>query len=119
MLLLGWENAVATRLSQYRAVMPALMEQRAAPRQRVNVTRATLTKRGNAPVEAMLHDLSIYGCRLSLHTKHSEGDRLWLSIGDEGPFTATVVWNDGARLGCRFEKPIQPSLVRSLTRMTN
>ena len=106
---------MATRVSQYRAVVPALSEQRAAERHRVHVTRATLRKRGNVPVEGMLHDLSIYGCRLLLRTKHGEGERLWLSLGSHGPIPAIVVWNDGAQLGCRFEEPIARSLLRSLT----
>jgi PilZ domain-containing protein len=106
---------VATRVSQYRAMVPILTEQRGAPRHRVHVTRATLTKRGNLPVEAMLHDLSIYGCRLLLRSKHAEGDLLWLSLDGHDPIAAIVVWNDGAQLGCRFENPIARSLLRSLT----
>lgn len=106
---------MATRLSHYRAVVPAITEQREAPRHRVHVTRATLTKRGNLPVEAALHDLSIYGCRLLISSKHAEGDLLHLTLDSHGPIAATVVWNNGAQLGCRFEKPIARGMLRSLT----
>jgi hypothetical protein len=81
----------------------------------VSVTRATLGKRGNAPVDAELHDLSIYGCRFACRTDYAEGDRLWLRFGDALPNAATTVWNDGDYLGCRFDAPIARSLMRSLT----
>jgi hypothetical protein len=106
---------MATKFSQYRAVTAALVEQRAAPRHRIQVTRATVTKRGNKPVDAMLHDLSVYGCRLACDVPHGEGEKLWLNLRDDAPVPATVVWNDGAHIGCRFDTPIERSLVRQLT----
>ncbi|MFS2109679.1 PilZ domain-containing protein [Sphingomonas sp. Sphisp140] len=106
---------MATKFSQYRAVAPALVEQRGATRHRILVTRATVTKRGNRPVEAMLHDLSVYGCRLACAVAHGEGDRVWLALRDDQPVPATVIWNDGAHIGCRFDDPIERSLVRQLT----
>lgn len=106
---------MATRLSQYRAVMPALVEHRGAPRHRVMITRARVSRRGNPPVEALLHDLSVYGCRLACEARHGEGDRIWLRIRDDLPIAATVVWNDGAHIGCRFDAPIERSLMRALT----
>lgn len=106
---------MATRFSQYRSVAPALVEQRATTRHRVTVTSATVVKRGNPAIEAELHDLSIYGCRFACQTRYEEGERLWLSFGDGLPVAATAVWNDGDHLGCRFDAPIDRSLVRSLT----
>lgn len=106
---------MATKFSQYRAVTAALVEQRAATRHRIVVTRATVTKRGNKPVEAMLHDLSVYGCRLACTVPHGEGDKVWLALRGDEPVPATVVWNDGAHIGCRFDDPIERSLVRQLT----
>ena len=106
---------MATRLSQYRAVTPALVEHRAAPRHRILVTRATVRKKGEPPQEATLHDLSVYGCRLACRTAHGEGERLWLRFRDDLPVAATVVWNDGDHIGCRFDAPIDRTLMRSLT----
>jgi hypothetical protein len=106
---------MATRFSQYRAVTPARVEQRSAPRHRITLTRATLAKKGNRPIEAMLGDLSLYGCRLDCAAPHGEGERLWLRFAEQLPVAATVVWNDGAQLGCRFDAPIERELVRALT----
>lgn len=106
---------MATKFSQYRAVTSALVEQRAAPRHRILMTRATLAKRGNKPIEAMLHDLSVYGCRLACAAAHAAGDKVWLMLHGDQPVPATVVWNDGAHIGCRFDDPIARSVVRQLT----
>ncbi|WP_368734425.1 PilZ domain-containing protein, partial [Enterobacter cloacae] len=46
---------------------------------------------------------------------HGEGDKVWLSLRDDLPVPATIVWNDGAHIGCRFDDPIERSLVRQLT----
>ena len=107
---------MATRLSQYRSVGPALVEQRAAPRHRIIVSRSTkLHSRSEPPIEATLHDLSVYGCRLACSTGHREGERLFLGLKNDIPVAATVVWNDGDHRGCRFDAPIDRGLVRSLT----
>lgn len=103
------------RLSQYRAVTAALVEQRAAERHRILLTSATMQKRGGRATEAMLHDLSVYGCRLACRTPHREGSQLWLSFAEQPPIAAAVVWNDGEYVGCRFDAPIERSLMRSLT----
>lgn len=106
---------MATRLSQYRTVGPALVEQRSEPRHRILVSRATVRKQGDAPIEATLRDLSVYGCRLACASEHPEGERLWLRLQGNLPVAATVVWNDGDHIGCRFDAPIERSLMRSLT----
>lgn len=105
---------MATRYSQYRAVAPALVEQRATPRRTILVTSATVKKRDDEATRAMLHDLSVYGCRLACRTAHEEGTQLWLSLREGTPIAATVVWNDGDHIGCRFEKPIERSVVREM-----
>jgi hypothetical protein len=106
---------MATRLSQFRAVGPASVEQRSEPRHRVLVSRATVRKHGEAPVEAVLRDLSVYGCRLRCAAELLPGERLWLRLHGSMPVSAEVVWNDGEHLGCRFDDPIERSLMRALT----
>lgn len=106
---------MATKFSQYRKVAPALVEQRSEPRHRILVSRASVRKHGDKPAEATLRDLSVYGCRLACAAEHDEGERLWLRLHGSLPIAATVVWNDDGQLGCRFDAPIERSLMRSLT----
>jgi hypothetical protein len=106
---------MATRFSQYRTVTPALVEQRSEPRHRILVSGATVRKQGETPLEATLRDLSVYGCRLACASGHPEGERVWLRLQGSMPVPATVIWNDGDHIGCRFDAPIERSLMRSLT----
>ncbi|MBB5711535.1 PilZ domain-containing protein [Sphingomonas xinjiangensis] len=106
---------MATRFSQYRAVTPALVEQRGEPRHRVLVTPATVRAHGDEADEATLRDLSVYGCRLSCPAEYPQGERLWLRFNGSMPIAASVVWNDGEQVGCRFDAPIERSLMRALT----
>lgn len=106
---------MATRLSQYRTVAPALIEQRAVPRHRVLVARAKVSRRGSQPIEAALQDVSIYGCRLACAAPHAPGDRIWLRIAGDLPIAAAVAWNDGTHIGCRFDAPLERKTMRALT----
>lgn len=106
---------MATRLSQFRTVTPALVEQRRAERHAVTVTRATVLKPGGEPVAAELFDLSAYGCRFSFADPVSEGERLQLGLNGHPAVAATVVWCREGFVGCRFDQPIARSLVRDLT----
>jgi hypothetical protein len=69
----------------------------------------------NSPVEAMLRDLSVYGCRLACRVAHEAGEKIWLMLTGDKSVSAQVVWNDGEHIGCRFDTPIERSLMRSLT----
>ena len=112
---------MATRLSRYRAAPPATIDQRCADRARVAFTRANVRHPDNdgAGAEpgdhAELHDLSIYGCRLSSGVELPAGERLWLCFAGGKPIAAEVIWSDAGRIGCRFDTPIERTLARSLT----
>ncbi len=106
---------MATRISQYRAVTPALVEQRSEARHRILVTPATVRKLGDEPDEALLRDLSVYGCRIASPNDYPVDERLWLRFNGSMPIAATVVWNEGGQIGCRFDAPIERSLMRALT----
>ncbi|MDT8759652.1 PilZ domain-containing protein [Sphingomonas psychrotolerans] len=106
---------MATRFSQFRTVGPALVEQRSEPRHRITVTRAKVRKQGDASIDAILRDLSVYGCRLACTSEHPEGERVWLRLQDSLPVAGTVIWNNGNEMGCRFDAPIDRNLMRSLT----
>ncbi|MEO9129993.1 MAG: PilZ domain-containing protein [Sphingomonas sp.] len=105
---------MASRASQYRTVQAASLEQRAEPRHRVNITRATARSNRAKILAADLCDISTYGCRLAASTRHSPGERLWLGLDGSPPMAATVVWCTDGRIGCRFDKPLPLALMRQL-----
>lgn len=106
---------MATRISQFRAVAPALVEHRQAERFKVTVSRATVRKHGGTPMEAELYDLSIYGCRFAIPVNFREGQRLWLRLDGSIPIAAAVIWCKEGFVGCRFDETIERGLVRDLT----
>lgn len=106
---------MASRVSQYRKVEPALVEYRGALRHPVFITSTTVRRYGEAAGEAILQDLSVYGCRVASDALHDVGERLWLRLSSSMPIAATVVWRNGEVVGCRFDAPIERTLVRSLT----
>lgn len=106
---------MASTAQRYRAASPARIEQRGEPRYGVGVTRAGVGKPGDPPVDALLDDISIYGCRLRWDGDHAPGGRLLLRFVGRPPIAATLVWSDGGVVGCRFDQPIDTALVRSLT----
>ena len=112
---------MATRLSRYRAAPPATLDQRRADRAMVAITRTNIRQPdkegcGSEPGDhAELHDLSIYGCRLSSVIEWFAGERLWLCFAGGKPVAAEVMWSDAGRIGCRFDTPIERTLARSLT----
>jgi PilZ domain len=106
---------MATRSSQYNLVEPALIERRTTRRLSVHVSRATTRRHGESADEATLHDLSIYGCRMTLGEREQAGERLWIRFDGGLPVAATVVWSDGDLAGCRFDEPIDRSVMRKLT----
>lgn len=106
---------MATRSSQFNRVEPALIERRTTRRLSVHVSRATTRRHGDAAHEATLHDLSIYGCRMTLDVQENAGERLWIRFDGGLPVAATVIWCDDGMAGCRFDAPIDRSVLRKLT----
>jgi PilZ domain len=101
--------------SQYRKVEPARLEQREVARHPVLLGKATVRRHAKHPVEARLVDLSIYGCRVLLDGSFKVGDRLWLRLAGSHPISATAVWAEGDRLGCKFDEILDRALFRELT----
>ena len=89
-------------------------DQRAAPRHKVHVTRATVRQLGQEAVEATLMDLSIFGCRVSVQENFDKGDRVFVRFAGSLPLAAQVIWSENGETGCRFDKPLERSLLRSL-----
>lgn len=92
----------------------ATLEMRSAPRFRVFVTRAGLGHGDETPEEAALIDISIYGCKLGLKSTVMPGTRVTIVLESANPVAATVIWNDVGKIGCRFEEPIERSLLRAI-----
>ena len=105
---------MASRATQFRKVLPALVEQRAAPRHLVSISTATLRRHGDLPSEAVLCDLSVYGCRLQSPDAYKAEERLWVRFPGSNPIAATVIWTRDGFTACRFDAPIDRSLVRAM-----
>ncbi|QGY79428.1 PilZ domain-containing protein [Sphingorhabdus lacus] len=101
--------------SQYRKVAPARLEQREAQRHPVLLGKATVRNHTKLPLEASLVDLSVYGCRVLIDGGINVGDRIWLRLAGSQPITATAVWAEGNRLGCKFDEMLDRALFRQLT----
>lgn len=101
--------------SAYRRVEPARLEQRAAARFPVTVKRASVRRDGRKANDAQLDDLSIYGCRLIVEGDFREGDRLVLRFAGGDAIPARAIWYEDAKLGCRFDSPLDRTLFRALT----
>ena len=106
---------MASKVTQFRKVASASYEQRLAPRHGVVITRATVRNHKQQPVDGVLRDLSVYGCRLASVVEQSPGERLWLRFEGSMPFAATVVWCDKGFIGCRFDTPFPRALLRTFT----
>lgn len=89
-------------------------DQRAAPRHKVHVTRATVRQIGHEATEALLMDLSIFGCRVGAEERFDKGDRVFVRFDGSLPIAAEVIWSEDGETGCRFDKPLERSMLRSL-----
>tara|TARA_R110002020_G_scaffold324179_2_gene539940 strand:- start:115 stop:447 length:333 start_codon:yes stop_codon:yes gene_type:complete len=101
--------------SQYRAVKPALIEQRKAFRHPVEIQRTAIRQHGKTAQTGKLIDVSIYGCRVSSNSQFTEGSRVWLRFESSSPITATAMWCRDGHVGCRFDETLDHALFRSLT----
>lgn len=106
---------MASRATQYRAVAAASFEQRAEPRRRVHLSRATVRRGGKGVSAAHLHDISIYGCRVACAEAQPVGELVHVRLAEGLTVAAEVVWCDLGFVGCRFVVPIAREVVRSLT----
>jgi hypothetical protein len=106
---------MASRATQYRAVAAASFEQRAEPRHRVCLSRATVRRNGKGAIDAQLYDISIYGCRVSCVDALPVDERIWVRLAGGLPIAAMIVWCSEGFAACRFDVPIDRAVVRALT----
>jgi hypothetical protein len=105
---------MAYRATQYQPVDAAVFEQRAAQRHPVTIATASIRRLGKKPVDAVLKDVSIYGCRIESKTRHVRGDKVWVKLDEHVPVSGLVVWATDGMIGCRFDAPLDRTVVRSI-----
>ncbi len=101
--------------SRYRAVKPALIEQRKVYRHPVEIQPTAVRQHGKAAKTGQRIDVSIYGCRVSINSRFAEGSRLWLRFEGGHPVAATAMWCRDGYIGCRFDERLDQALFRGLT----
>lgn len=105
--------------SKFRDVAPALVDQRMAVRHAVYIERASVARETTVPLPAILEDISIYGCRVIVDGEFAAHDRVLLRLADNDPITATAIWYEAGKLGCRFDAALESKLFRTLTLNSN
>ena len=105
---------MATLAPRLTGRAPATQDGRRARRHSVEMTRAGLRLATEAPWEVTLVDLSTFGCRVSGDHQAETGDRVSLRIAGGAAGAATVMWREDEVLGCRFDAPIERTLMRKL-----
>ena len=100
--------------SQFRKVAPARIDQRAVQRQTLFLECAASTAQDKAMVPAQLVDLSAYGCRILIDSDLQCGEQIYLRFADDVPIAANIVWNEGGRLGCRFDTALEQRVFKAL-----
>ena len=79
---------------------------------RVPVTvRAGLRQRGASAVSVQTLDLSTHGFRIDTHLSLQIGTQIWLRLPGLEATPAHVVWVDGHRAGCAFDRPLHPAVL--------
>ena len=73
-------------------------------------------RKGHTRVTVKIVDLSTHGARLSAVHLLREGDTFWLKLPLLEPQEATVAWADEFIIGCRFAKPLHPSVLEMIVR---
>lgn len=91
-------------------------DQRRAERSTATIERVTVRDHGQEALDARLLDVSIYGCRVAVASPADIGERISVRLAGGWPIPANVMWVEGDRMGCRFDKPIPHTLMQDLTR---
>ncbi len=71
-------------------------------------------RKGRTRARVELVDISTHGARLSAVHVLRNGDRFWLKLPRIEPQEAMVGWSDEFIVGCRFVRPLHPSVLEDL-----
>ncbi len=108
-------NAVLTRPAFLRADDGLAAEARRSPRVTVNFQDVRMRQMGGRSTATELCDLSSTGFCAQWPSDLRAGQRIWLTLPELSPLLATVVWNSGAKIGCRFDVPLHSAVLFRLT----
>ena len=78
---------------------------------------STLRTSGGAPIDVIVEDLSVTGCRIRTSLQMQNGEELVIGLPGVGTRAGRVVWSDGTEIGCEFEAPLTAAEVHE-TRTT-
>ena len=75
---------------------------------------AGLRPRGTASVSVQIQDLSVEGFCVQTSLPFSKDDDVWLRLPGLEAYAARVVWSDGSRIGCVFDRPLHPAVLEMI-----
>ncbi|MDO7833840.1 PilZ domain-containing protein [Sphingobium sp. HBC34] len=78
---------------------------RAARRQDVH-RPSTLRADDGVPVDVLLEDVSITGCRIAGVPDMARGEAILIGLAGVGARLARVIWIEESRAGCHFDAPL-------------
>ncbi|QGP77687.1 PilZ domain-containing protein [Sphingobium sp. CAP-1] len=78
---------------------------RAARRQQLQRV-STLRADDGAPVDVLLEDVSMSGCRISGAVDLTPGEAIWIGLAGVGTRAARIIWAESGRAGCHFIDPL-------------
>lgn len=73
-------------------------------------------RKGHTRATVKIVDISTHGARLSAVHLLRQGDTFWLKLPLLEPQEATVAWVNEFIVGCRFVKPLHPSVLEAIVR---
>lgn len=101
-------SAIQGELSFDSALSPP--KERQADRVSVAMA-AALRQRGAAPISVAVLDLSTDGFQMDTHLELEIGTPVWLRLPGLESSAAKIVWRDGHRAGCKFDRPLHPAVL--------
>lgn len=106
---------MASKSTSYRKAQPAALSCRNAVCSEVQICRLSPKKRRGKPIAATVVDISIYGCRLTIAGRLKEDQVIEFQFSPDKAMAASIVWQKDGEAGCRFDAPISPAMMKSLS----
>jgi hypothetical protein len=97
-------------VSRYRRYADAAAEDRCARRFEVRIP-ARLRPSGSQGFSVLVTDLSIAGFSCEAVTAMPKGALCWLMLPGLSGLQSELIWNDGGRLGCAFDRLLSPMVL--------